>query len=227
MQDSAKVKSPLQSRAEMYSYPLTLPVLRKLLSEARPLTIAPHAYVFREGDPADYICFIKTGQIKLSHINPQGKEDILLFVSGEDFIWDDGFLRQGRFFCSAIAMTETCLYRINRDPFLEALKDPEASLEIIRLMSAKLQAANERRQLVATSDPLARVAGFLLYHLEQGRDACICFHLEEIASSISLRMETVSRKLGELQTRQLIHREGKGKIRILDAEGLRLLYRGD
>ena len=119
MKDTTTAESPLNGREEC----LSSIVKKRLLKDAQLLTFSPHEYVYREGDPADYICYIKTGQIKLSHINRQGKEDIIRFISEDDFIWDDGFLSQGRFFCSAIAMTEASVCRISRDAFLDTLKN--------------------------------------------------------------------------------------------------------
>lgn len=230
-----------------------------LLGNAPLLEAAPGEYIFREGEPADFVCLIREGKVKLSSINAQGKEDIVLFLGKNEYIWEDRFLTRGRFSCSAVAMSKTSLYRIERSPFLKALRDGEASLQIVSMLSGKLRAANERNQLMAVSDPLCRVAGFLLCHLEEEngsgantgegkaaeekpegkskgknkaigkeiRTPMIYFHLEEIASFVNLRMETVSRKLKELSSRRLIQREGKGKIRILDPEGLRRVYQGE
>ncbi len=197
----------------------------KLLKDVVFTTLPAERYVFHEGDPADFICIIRTGQVKLSRMDSQGRENIVMFLSENETIWESLFLYEGRFPYSAITMTKTQLCQIYRENFLQILDDPQASLQIISMLSRKLHDANERSLLLSTKEPYARVAGFLLYHLERTGSPLIQFHLEEIASSIDLRSETVSRKLGELASKHLVQREGRGKIRILDSKELRRIFR--
>ena len=202
---------------------LSEPARERLLEDARELTLSAGEYIFREGEKAGDIYIIEAGQVKLSHIDAEGRENTLMFLSGSDTIWENLFLYQGTFPFSAITMTKTKLYRVSRERILEILDEPQVAMQIIAMLSKKLHDANERAQILATKDPLARLARFFLYHLERGGEPLLLFHLEEIASSISLRIETVSRKMTELQKMELVRRTGHGKILIINPEGLKNL----
>ena len=48
--------------------------------------------------------------------------------------------------------------------------------------------------------------------------------MDEIAEKINLRMETVSRKLKQLERDGIIKRKGKGKLQILDYAKLNAIF---
>lgn len=199
-------------------------VREKVLKDVVCRTIPKNKYIFREGDPADHICIILSGKIKLSHIDSEGRESIVMILSENDTIWESMFLYEGRFPYSAVSMTEVRIVRIYRENFMHILEDPQATLHIITVLSRKLHDANLRNMILHTKDPEARIAGFLLYSAGQGEHPTLTLRLDDIASSISLRPETVSRKLTEMQERRLIKRTGNGRIKILDLAGLTALY---
>ena len=174
-------------------------------------TVPANRYIFQEGQPADFICILLKGRVKLSHIDPEGRENIIMLLSENDTIWESLFLYEQSFPYSAVTMTETRVGKIYRENFSHILDNPQAAMEIIRMLSRKLHDANERNQILATQDPEARVAGFLLYHRERSASDELFLQLEEIAGSVGLRPETVSRKIGMLSDKQLIAREGKGE----------------
>ena len=99
--------------------------------------------------------------------------------------------------------------------------DPAVSVKIIRLLSRKLRAANERVLLLTTEDPKARLAGFLLRQSKYAESDTVVMRLEEISASIHLRPETVSRKIRELERENLIAKTGQSRIKLLDFQGLR------
>ncbi|MBQ1493252.1 MAG: Crp/Fnr family transcriptional regulator [Blautia sp.] len=202
---------------------LSEPARERLLEVARVLRVNAGEYIFREGEKADDLYIIEEGQVKLSHIDAEGRENIVMFLSGSDTIWENLFLYQGTFPFSAVTMTKTKLYSISREKMLGILDEPQVAMQIIAMLSRKLHDANERAQILATKNPQARLARFFLYHLERGSTPLLLFHLEEIASSISLRIETVSRKITDLQRMDLIRRVGHGKILIVNPEGLKNL----
>ena len=87
------------------------------------------------------------------------------------------------------------------------------ALRVIGLLSRKLHNANERNLLLTVTDPGARIAGFLLYRSKRSASDTVTLRLGEIAASIHLRPETVSRRLKELERQGLIKRIGQSGIR--------------
>jgi CRP/FNR family transcriptional regulator len=93
-------------------------------------------------------------------------------------------------------------------------------MKIIELLSKKLHDANERNMLLSTKSPKSRLAAFLIYREKQDHSGTVELKLEDIAASLSLRPETISRKITELESEGLIERSGKSSIKILDYYGL-------
>ena len=197
---------------------------KKLLEHVVFRTVPANKYIFEEGQPADYICILLSGRVKLSRIDPGGRENIVMILSEKDTIWESLFLYGGVFPYSAITMTDTRIGKIYRDQFIHILDNQEASLQIITLLSRKLHDANQRNIILATQDPLSRLAGFLLYTAERTEQKELYLRLEEIAATIGLRMETVSRKLKILQEKGLVRRTGNGRLELLEEAALREIF---
>ena len=73
---------------------------------------------------------------------------------------------------------------------------------------------------MSISDPEAKVAKFLLYRDRHDHNGVINLRLDDIAASVALRPETVSRKLSKLIELGYIERVSKSGIRILDYHNL-------
>ena len=125
---------------------------------------------------------------------------------------------------SAVCLTNASICSIHRDDFIKIVNDPQAAMNTIILLSKKLHDANERNMLLSTKDPMARLAGFLMYRVDRSIDDDIVLKLDDIAASVSLRTETVSRKLWEMEKEGLIERLGHARIRVLDRDALRDIY---
>ena len=125
---------------------------------------------------------------------------------------------------SAVCLVNVTVCIIYRADFINVLSDSSVALNIIAMLSRKLHDANERNMLLSTKDPKARLAAFLLYREKRDKEEIIELKLGDIAASLSMRPETVSRKISELIDEGLIKREGKSSIRIIDFEGLEEMF---
>ena len=101
------------------------------------------------------------------------------------------------------------------------LQDTSVAWSIITVLSRKLHDANERNMILSAKEPEVRVAKLLLYEVEHVSSPEIDLRLEDIAASLNLRPETVSRKLREMEKAGILKRTGKGKLHILDQEAIR------
>ena len=182
------------------------------------------SYLFREGEPAESIFIIKKGRIKLCRFDSIGREQIVTILTDGDMIWE-GMLLDGSIYpYSAVCITSASIYRIRRDDFVKMVNDPDAAMSTIVLLSKKLHDANQRNMLLSTKDPLARLAGFLMYRVDRSEDDDVVLKLDDIAASVSLRAETVSRKLREMEKMGFIERLGHARLRVLDRDALRDIY---
>lgn len=198
---------------------------RQIMDSAIRKKYRKGSYLFREGDPCDGIYLLHTGKIKLCTYDSDGREEIVgIFWAGE-IIWEGIFIDGSEYSYDAVCLDTTDCCKIPRQEIESMMEDPHVSLSVIRLLSQKLRAANERVLLLATEDPKARIAGFLLRQSKYARSDTIVMRLEEISASIHLRPETVSRKIKELERDGIITKTGQSSIRILDFQALRDTYK--
>lgn len=198
---------------------------RQIMDSAIRKKYRKGSYLFREGDPCDGIYLLHTGKIKLCTYDSDGREEIVgIFWAGE-IIWEGIFIDGSEYSYDAVCLDTTDCCKIPRQEIESMMEDPHVSLSVIMLLSQKLRAANERVLLLATEDPKARIAGFLLRQSKYARSDTIVMRLEEISASIHLRPETVSRKIKELERDGIITKTGQSSIRILDFQALRDTYK--
>ena len=187
----------------------------------------PKGYVFAsDGDRVSSIIIIRKGNIKTYRLDASGNEYLLDVLHEEQAIWHDMFLKDPVYHYSIEAMTDVEICEISTDTFLSVLNaHPEAALSLIQMLSTELTAAKEKILLLSIRSPEVRTAGFLLDRWKKADDKMIFFKLEDIASTISLRPETISRILRRFEKAGIIARIGKGKICIMDQPALREIFR--
>ena len=177
--------------------------------------------IFREGDQADAFYVIHAGQVKLNSFDSEGKETIYEILSDQEVIAEDIFLEETAYPYSATCLVDTWTCQISRTDFIQLLmEEPETTLTFLGSMSRKLRAAKERSALLFENNAEVRLARFIYLQTLNNHGRNLELTVDEIAGSINLRRETVSRKIGLLTKRGFIERSGQSGIRILDLEGL-------
>lgn len=182
--------------------------------------------IFQENDPVEGVYFIRKGKVKLSTSDNEGRERIIGIFVDSDMIWEGIFMGNSAYPYSAICVTEVEYCWIKREHMENIIKDPAIAMMTINLLSKKLHDANERNKVLSTTDPVAKLAGFLLYRNRYTSQDLITLHLDDIAASIHLRPETVSRKIKELEARGCVERVGKSGLKLVDLPGLQDVFDG-
>lgn len=188
-------------------------------------TRAKGTFLFQAGEKADSVLIIRKGRIKLCKYDADGNEYILDIIHDGDAIWENLFLENDVFPYSAVCLTRVELCEIRKDEFLQIIsRDPSIAMNLISILSLRLKDANEKALLLSIHDPKVRLAGFLLDRDIRCIGPEIRLKLEDIAASIGLRPETVSRNLSRFEKEHLIKRLGQGKIMVTDRNGLKKIY---
>ena len=183
-------------------------------------TILAHA-----GDSIDEVLIIRAGRIKTCQSDMNGDEHILDILHEGQAIWHGMFLRDHTYRYDIIALTDVTMCRISRENFMEVLQaNPRTAIYLIEMLSSELQDANEKAYLLSIKRPMERVAAFLLFRDARCIGSMIHMKLEDIAASISLRPETISRILSKMEKEGLIKRYGHGKIRVIDRGNMKKMY---
>ena len=183
------------------------------------------SFLFRVGEKAGSVLVIRKGRVKLCKYDADGNEYILDIIHDGDAVWENLFLEDNVFPYSAVCLSKVELCEIRKSEFIQLLSErPGIAVNLISLLSVRLQDANEKALLLSIHDPKVRLAGFLLDRDIRCVGPEIKLKLEDIAASIGLRPETVSRILSKFEKASLIKRMGQGKILVTDRSGLKKIY---
>ena len=191
-----------------------------ILRHSTHKTLRRGDFVFHEGDSVESIVIIKQGQVKLSTYEADGRENIIGIFADNDTIWEGVFSAASSYPYSAVCLTKTYCCYIRRVDVESAISDPKVALKVIHMLSNKLHDANERSRILSISEPVKRVAAFLIYREKRSNEPYITLRLDDIAGSVGLRAETVSRNVRKLVSDGLIEKVGRSGFRITDFERL-------
>ena len=197
----------------------------QLIAHSVPSTHPKGTILLQEGQQIDSILIIRKGRLKTCRLEANGEEHVLDILHDGQAIWHDMFLKDPVYHYSVVCLTDVSICEIRREEFLELLKQqPETAMSLIQMLSTELAEAKEKILLLSIRDPEVRLAGFLLDRDTRCIGPYISMRLDDIAASISLRPETVSRNITKLEKKGLIRRIGQGKIQVIDRPTLQLLF---
>lgn len=183
--------------------------------------------LFAAGDDEAACATLITGALKVSAFDQDGNEQILSLVHPSGFI---GELFAPFAHHDVVALTESKLCTFARGDIERAIDDyPALARALLRRSQEELLATRNLLELTAHATAEARLAA-LLHSFAAAASESSChiatsFDLPltrgEIANMLGLTIETVSRKLGELEEMGAILRKGKRGIELVDPALLR------
>ena len=102
---------------------------------------SPNRTIFRQGDPADSVFFLRRGAVKLTVISKQGKEAIVAILNPGDFFGEGCLAGQPVRMAAATATTDCTIIQIERQKMVILLHDQHAISEVFvsRLLSRNIR----------------------------------------------------------------------------------------
>lgn len=198
---------------------------KELVVKAQHLDYKKGDIVFSETDAADKIIIIRYGKIKINRYSLEGKEYVLDILMEGDVYGEQNIFGGKSFEANAVSLGESGVCLISHSDIQNLiLKRPEVGIKILNVVGKKLSLTNELVQLLSINDAKARVAGFILFRSSRIKGKIIELTREDMAAYINVRRETISRKLGELQSEGAIKLEGNKKVHILNTDMLRDVF---
>lgn len=207
-----------------------LDVFRELPEEARRDLVGrstvrdfPKAAVLAHtGDPIRSVLVVISGKIKTFRTDAEGEEYLLDVLHDGEAVWHAIFREDHVYHCTIAALTEVRACLIPRDAFYELIEEyPTMAMGLILTIGGKLVEAEDRIMTLGIRDPRRRLAGYLLDRDRRCIGPSINLRLDDIASSVGLRPETVSRTITAFEREGLVMRQGRGKLQVRDRTGLR------
>lgn len=194
---------------------------RELLARARHTSHASGDIIAHEGDRIESIIVVRSGRIKTYRSTSDGEQYMLDVLHDGQALWHGLFLDNHTYSYSVSCLTPVRLCRIHREDVEQMLANhPGVAMDLIRMVCTELDRAEERILMLSIRDPRRRLAEYLLVRDRSCTGPEIHLKLEDIASSVGLRPETVSRNIARFDREGLVRRTGRGRLLVLDREGL-------
>jgi CRP-like cAMP-binding protein len=179
--------------------------------------------LFQAGDPVDGLYYVKTGQVRITKMDEQGREVEVVRLEPGDFFGDAVLFIHKEFPVFAEAVKDSEVFFIEKSRFIRDLEDmPGLARDFITLLARKCVTLNRRIEALGLQTVQQRLVQFLLVRC-QGEDACtveLDMKKAELARLLGTISETLSRNLKQLQDEKLIEVTGR-TIRIRDCALLR------
>jgi CRP/FNR family transcriptional regulator, cyclic AMP receptor protein len=187
----------------------------------------PHQGILLENDWGSSVYFVLNGWVKIRTYNLDGKEVTLNILGKGEMFGEMAPLDQVPRSTDVITLTSSTIASLPAADFVHLVEtEPRAGIHLARLMAKRLRQVNRRLRL-RESDSTSRVADVLLFLAEgQGTKGSTGIEIpnlphRELSSLSGLARETVTRVLGKLEKKNLIHRDVERDILcILNVKGL-------
>lgn len=202
--------------------------LKSILDNSIRRAVEEGAFLFLQGDPADYLYVLTEGQIKLVQGNPRGQQVILRTIHPWQVFGALGIARaQATYPVSAQAMQDSSALAIRTDFYRQmAERRPYLSMDLMQVMTGYVQEMQGRYRELATERVEQRIASAVLRLASQlgTRDGAegdveLSLSRQELAELSGTTIYTVSRVLSDWERRGVV-RTGRERIGIVSPHGL-------
>lgn len=180
-----------------------------------------------EGDSAQHLFQVEEGVVRLHRIIGEGRRVITAFHFAGDLI---GASLQNDFLFTAEAVTECKIRRISRKSFHEEVARSDAlGPAYIFLLCQEAAAAHEQMVLLSKKNAEERLCSFIVKLASrrnpQPRPGLlrVPMNRQDIADHLGLTIETVSRTITKLASRNIVSPEGRHDLRIVNLVRLKQL----
>jgi len=179
----------------------------------------------RLDESCDQLVYLGSGSTKLVALASHEREQVVAFHFEGDLICVPARLRHSY---SLVALRDTSLVAMSYDKVIELSGNKPAILEtLLKATLASLDRCREKSIALGRKAAPERIASFLVALAArtgktEGKDIVLPLPMSrrDIADSLGITIETVSRQLTMLRERGVIETLGRSQIRILDLAAL-------
>lgn len=185
-------------------------------------------HIFFEGDVANGVYFMGSGQVKIFRLGTDGREAILhVFGAGQPF-GEVAVFQGGHFPASAQCISSGESLFLPREALLQSLKeDPELAMGLLASLSSRLRSFAGKIESLTLMETPQRLAAYLLHASLESKKDTVTLDISKslLAGMLGTARETLSRALSRFVEDGAISIEGR-KVRILNPEYLESLVAG-
>ena len=190
-----------------------LEILQKM---CKPRKYLKNSMIILEEEYGDLVFVVETGTIKITRVNDEGKEVILALLGPGEIFGELAILDGEARSANALAQENCQLWAINKEDFLEILKNHfSVSYNLMCELAKRLRKSDQQIEALSLSDAEHRIGVSLLNLAEDMgviRKGKVTIQnlpfQQDIANMAGTSRETVSRVLKILENKSMISKEG-------------------
>lgn len=171
--------------------------------------------VFAQGDPADSIFYVQTGNVKITVVSEQGKEAVVAILGTDDFFGEGCLVGQPRRLATATAMTESSIMRLAKVAVTDVIHKEAAFSEmfITHLLSrtARIESDLVDQLFNSSEKRLARILLLMANFGKEGRTDSVIAKIsqEVLAEMVGTTRARVSHFMNKFRKLGLIDYNGE------------------
>ncbi len=207
-------------------------ILQALARDAQTLEVKRKRSIFRRGEPGPGLFLVRSGELKLSLISSEGREQILYLAEPGKLI-SEGFLpKDVQCAASAFAMADAVVWRFDTDKVIRLVAQSEAlAFALMRHMAFRTNRLIDLVLDLSLRSVQRRLASFLytlaIRHGAENQERCVIprhLDMNTVAARLGTVREEISRALNRMQ-RDGILELSRQEITVLDLAALeRITY---
>jgi CRP/FNR family transcriptional regulator len=183
------------------------------------------ASLFLEGDPAQYVWFVKEGHVKAAINAPNGRCQTLCMVGPQNMFGACCSLSGGSYTCNGIAETDVTVVSFPLPDFLALMgRYPQISLAVVAHVSKRLRHSKDMQSFEQESVEKRILHVLLNLAVEFGNT--IPLTRREIAEMAGTTVETCIRTFSGLEKEKLVS-SSRGKITVKSTQDLKVYLEKD
>ena len=175
-----------------------------------------NSMIILEEEYGDKLFIVKNGTVKITRVNDEGKEVILALLGSGDFFGEMAILDGESRSANALAQEKCELVTINREDFLDLLKNNfQVCMNLLEELAVRLRKSDQQIEALSLSDAEHRI-GVSILNLAEDRGVIkngevtieSLPYQQDIANMAGTSRETVSRVLKLFEDRMLVSKTG-------------------
>lgn len=198
--------------------------MEEILKLSKRMSVEKGDIIFRAGDPLEYLYIVHIGRVKIYQLFEDGKEQLLRILERGEFMGELALFTEKTLdsYAEALVKTEICaIHRNDMQQFME--HHPTIPLKILSEFSKRLEKTEALVGQLSYRDVETRLANYLVKLADDKKTTQIHLPMskKDLAAHLGTTQETISRRLGNFQTKGWIDQQGQREITILNMNTLR------
>lgn len=204
---------------------------QRAADRARVVRLRRAEPLFQRGDPARWIYFCRSGQVKLFRLSDDGEEKIVnLIDAGRSFAEATMFMPRRCYPVHCSSLKDSELIAFDAEDLAQTLKSsPDLCFYMLGMLSRRLHEKIGQIEALSLQNARTRIANYLLSESRRAGDSGE-FELpvgkKYVANFLSVKPETFSRTVTALERAGVLAQDAR-KFRLIDIPALERIAHGE